>query len=311
MLPTFILAGVEKSGSTSLYHYLSQHPDIFMADPKEPNYFLGSGPVREEGAYRALFDAARPGQARGEASVGYMNDPRTAGRIQALIPDVEILVVLRHPVERAYSHYNMLVNAGVIPNRPYIDALWEAQRTSNFFNTGVPTSRYYESLREFKTIFGGRLHIHFYEDVRTDPRAVLQSIFAQVGVDASFVPDVSASHNRTHRPRSSRALRLIRRPHLGKKAMHSLLPEWVYARLKRFLERANRAPVPALTDEARALLTRVLRTDIQKTEDLLQADLSHWRGEGNASSSAGPPHVSVENSGTPADPTSSSNSHPR
>lgn len=93
--------------------------------------------------------------------------------------------------------------------------------------------------------------------------------------------------------------------------MHSLLPEWVYARLKRFLERANRAPVPALTDEARALVTRVLRMDIQKTEDLLQADLSHWRGEGNASSSAGQLRMSLENPEMPDDPTSSSNSHPR
>lgn len=312
MLPTFIVAGVEKSGSTSLYHYLSQHPEIFMAYPKEPNYFLGSGPICEEDGYRALFDSARAGQARGEASVGYMNDPGTAGRIQALIPDVEILVVLRHPVERAYSHYNMLINAGVISNRPYIDALREAQRTSDFVNTGLPTSQYYESLREYKAAFGARLHIHFYEDLEDNPTAFLQSLFFQIGVDPSFVPDVSASHNRTHRPRSNRALMSLRRSHWWKGPIQSVLPEWMYARLKALFERANRAPVPSLTEDARALATSILIEDIQRTEDLLQTDLSHWKHGFQTSSSAAwlrTPFKDGETYTNETDPASSSNAH--
>jgi len=277
MLPTFILAGVEKSGSTSLYHYLSQHPDVFMTTPKEPNFFLGSGPVYKESAYRSLFDGARSDQARGEASVGYMNDPQTAPRIRTLVPDVDIIVILRHPAERAYSHYNMLVGSGAIPNVPYIDALREAERNGNFVNTGIPTSHYYESLKKFTEVFGERLHVHFFEDLKTAPMGILRSIFRQIDVDPSFAPDLSEAHNRSYRPKNDWLHVILHESRHWKTTVKALLPERIVRPLRRLLGRANRASVPPLPEEARALVTEVLRDDIRRTEDLLRVDLSHWR----------------------------------
>lgn len=81
MLPTFIIAGVEKSGSTSLYHYLAQHSEVFMSPIKEPNFLNGPNTDAARSQYEALFDGVTTETAVGEASVSYFNDPGSAARI--------------------------------------------------------------------------------------------------------------------------------------------------------------------------------------------------------------------------------------
>lgn len=277
MLPTFIIAGVEKSGSTSLYNYLAQHPTVFMSDIKEPNFFLGTGPITTEEEYRWLFREARPDQARGEASVGYMNDPSSAARMRSLLPDVDVVIMLRHPVERAYSHYNMLVSFGATPPRPYIDALRSAHKRGNFANTGIPTSHYFEGLTEFKDQFGDQVQIYLYEDFKDDPIQVSQRVFRQIGVDASFCPNVTTHHNRTYRPANNTLHAALRHSHPLKSAVKSVLPTAVLKRMNAFLGKANRSPVPPLDPEARAFVLTQLMDDIENTEAMLGMDLSTWK----------------------------------
>jgi len=276
MLPTFLIAGVPKSGSTSLYHYLRQHPDIFMPEKKEPNFFIEDGPIQTLSEYEALFaDVTEP--VRGEASVGYMNDPMSPERIATLLPEVQILIVLRDPAERAYSHYNMLVEHGVRHPGVYNNVLRRADEHGDYEFTGVPVSHYAAGLRAFQTAFGENVHVHLYEDYKADPVGTVRKIFAQIGADSSFVPDVERKYNRTHRPKSGLLQRLMRRSNPLKAAAKAILPTGLRSRMRGAIASANRTDVPPLDASTRKVLIDLLRSDIEETESLIGRDLSHWK----------------------------------
>jgi hypothetical protein len=121
VLPDFLIIGAQKGGTTSLYDYLGQHPQIARSLRKEINFFTG-GPDPEvdlwrlgEGWYRAHFPLRAkmaPGQKAFEASPDYMLHPLAAGRIAGLLPDVKLVAMLRNPTDRAISHYFHNVREG-------------------------------------------------------------------------------------------------------------------------------------------------------------------------------------------------------
>src|SRR6266568_8270036 len=108
-LPNFLIVGAMKSGTSSLWSYLRSHPQVFMPDMKEPMFFVEKKNWSKGlDWYRGLFDDAGEAVAIGEASQPYTmahSFPGVPGRIVSLIPDVKIIYVLRHPVERMRSHY--------------------------------------------------------------------------------------------------------------------------------------------------------------------------------------------------------------
>jgi len=111
VIPNFIVVGAAKSGTTSLWHYLMSHPDIFMPAIKETNYFSHdlmnrNNPIRSLADYESLFNGKENYKLRGEVSNSYLNLAKDiAPRIKNLIPDCLILIIIRHPVERLYSRY--------------------------------------------------------------------------------------------------------------------------------------------------------------------------------------------------------------
>jgi hypothetical protein len=114
-LPDFLIPGVQKAGSTTLYRWLSERPDVHMP-VKEPNFFCDDD-VHRRGLdwYRSLFHDASPGQTIGEASVECLAPGRgelAASRIATEIPHAKLVVVLREPIERMRSHYRHEVQKG-------------------------------------------------------------------------------------------------------------------------------------------------------------------------------------------------------
>ena len=120
-MPNFLIIGAMRAGTTSLYHYLKQHPQVYMSPVKEPRFFALEGEKPDPGrptderlmnhsitdieAYRALFQAVSKETAIGEASPLYLYSPKAPERIRHYIPDAKLIAVLRDPVERAYSHF--------------------------------------------------------------------------------------------------------------------------------------------------------------------------------------------------------------
>ncbi|MBI2955804.1 MAG: sulfotransferase domain-containing protein [Acidobacteria bacterium] len=114
LLPDFIILGAQRSGTTSLYQYLSQHPCVGRAYQKEIHFFnqhygRGVGWYRAHFptvAYKTVVEARqRHRMLTGEATPYYLFDPRAPRRIRTLLPAAKLIVLLRDPVERAYSHY--------------------------------------------------------------------------------------------------------------------------------------------------------------------------------------------------------------
>lgn len=121
-LPNFLIIGAAKAGTTSLYHYLAQHPQIYMSPIKEPNFFAleercvdfrGPGDhlyikqfsVTELERYRSLFQGVTHEQAVGEASPLYLYSPVAPARSHRYVPEMKLIAILRHPVDRAYSAF--------------------------------------------------------------------------------------------------------------------------------------------------------------------------------------------------------------
>ena len=139
ILPTFIVVGANKGGTTSIYHYLKQHILVYLAPVKEPHFFSKdidvnlfkrefaqnklqdidkyvNGEMKEEfhaafirdvEQYKKLFSKVQDQKAVGELSTSYLFSEVAAKEIKALIPDCKIIICLRNPFERAYSHYRM------------------------------------------------------------------------------------------------------------------------------------------------------------------------------------------------------------
>ena len=125
-LPNFLILGAQKAGTTSLFDYLGQHPEVYPSPIKETHFFdhggvrqTYAGPVRIPGPkiksleeYEGLFDGVRDEKAVGEATPTYLYLPGVAERIRHHVPEARLIAILRDPVERAYSGYQHAVRNG-------------------------------------------------------------------------------------------------------------------------------------------------------------------------------------------------------
>jgi sulfotransferase family protein len=183
MLPTFLLIGAMKAGTTTLYSYLARHPDVFMTTLKEPNFFNDHW-HRGVGWYERLFAPAGGALARGEASVRYTSfpdDPECPGRIASVVPEVRLLFLVREPLHRIRSHYLHEV-AALRERRPLERALRENPIYLDRSRYAMQLERYLEHFpRE-------RLLVVRAEDLFRAPLEVLPRVYAFVGVDPSWRP---------------------------------------------------------------------------------------------------------------------------
>ena len=113
----FVIVGAQKSGTTALAEFLSQHPDIAMSDPKEVHLFdahdfVDTSMEQIDIKYQPAFLHAKPSQIRGEATPVYLFFPEIAGQLGRYNPALRLIVLLRNPVDRAYSHYLMEFERG-------------------------------------------------------------------------------------------------------------------------------------------------------------------------------------------------------
>jgi hypothetical protein len=268
-LPTFIVIGAMKAGTTSLWGYLREHPDVFMADEKEPEFFVEEKTwSRGREWYESLFaqGAARP--ARGEASTSYTKHPFFSGvaeRMVSVVPDVRLVYVLRHPVERIVSQYRHALRAG-----------WEKVPLERALETNpqyVDISSYAAQLDRYTDLFDrSRILTVLAEDLRKDRLGTMQRVYAFLGVDDTWTPDEStgelhaASSDPTRRPGAALLDRLP-----GRATARRLLPGRVRATYHRLtaLDHPDRV---ALSANAQARLMDRLRPDLERLPAIVGDD---------------------------------------
>lgn len=113
-LPDFIIIGAQKAGTTSLYNYLAEHPDMLPSKNKEVHYF-DENYDRGSDWYRSFFPLKSELEHKitGEASPLYIYDEKVASRVKELLPDIRFIVLLRDPAKRAISHVQHMIRRGV------------------------------------------------------------------------------------------------------------------------------------------------------------------------------------------------------
>lgn len=290
-LPDFMIIGAAKAGTTAMYWYLAEHPEVHMSEVKETNYFayeldengqlvygipeLHHFPVKTAHAYRNLFE--RPGNetVAGEASPMYLECPRSAARMHAEIPDVRIICGLRNPVDRAYSDYLMYLR-GV--GEPFdaerdlsLDAEW-VRPTSHW----MQVSRYHDALKRYYDLYSReQIQVFLVDDLKADALTTVQSVYAFVGVDPAYEPDFDTPYNVGGLPASPMLERLF---NTGAAVRHAVEP-WVPQQALKWLRRvraSNMEKAPPLPLELRQMLTASFADDIRRTAGLIDRDLDHW-----------------------------------
>lgn len=289
-LPNFIVIGAAKAGSTALYWYLGEHPDVFVSPVKETNYFaygvdaegrllygdpeVHRFPIRSLGEYEQLFADARHAAAIGEASPIYLECPHAAARILALLPDVRIICSLRHPVDRAYSDYLMYLRRRGRRFDPARDlsatAAW-ARPDSHWMRIG----RYHEQLSRYFDVFSrAQIHVSLFDDLKRSAQALVQDVYRFLNVDAGFVPDFATPHAAGGIP-ASRFLEGLFMSRAIRSAVQPWVPRWA-ANWVRRLRTRNMRQAPGLPAELKRELTGHFREDIARTSELIGRSLQHW-----------------------------------
>jgi hypothetical protein len=187
--PDFLLIGAPKAGSTSLWRYLRQHPSIYTPDLKEPNFFCDNGGRFPDWSwYDDLFANADDDQVTGEASVAYSlveRNPSTPGRIAEHLPDVRLLYIVRHPLERiesAWQHH--IYKRNPVP-RDFGVAVQE-------FRELIEGTLYMRNLNRYREhIPDERIRVLLLSDLADCPDATLQDCDSFLGVDPDRRPPLT------------------------------------------------------------------------------------------------------------------------
>ena len=193
----FLVIGAQKAGTTALDHYLRQHPDIGMADVKEVHYFDDEDVFAHEPTDRAAYEAHFPGTQRlqGETTPIYLWWKPACARIHRYNPDMKLIAVLRDPVDRSFSQWNMEFNRGEETRvfRSAIEAELEQRkidpdrqhRVFSYLSRGF----YSDQIERFQRTFDRhQLLCLKYEDLRDDPLPCLHRIFDHIGAKPASVP---------------------------------------------------------------------------------------------------------------------------
>jgi hypothetical protein len=216
-LPTFVIVGAQKSGTTSLLHYLGGHPEVFTY-PREAHFFDRHF-ERGVGWYRDLFADAGAAAALGESTPEYMYDRRAPSRMAGTIPGARLIAILRDPVDRAYSHYwhNRTRGHEPLSFAEAVEAEDERLRDPDEVTRArfgyLDCGRYLSQLELLTSTFSREsLRVVLFEDLRANRLAVVQYLYRFLGVNDTVVPTTLAEvKNRFVTFRSPRLRGPIRR----------------------------------------------------------------------------------------------------
>ncbi len=279
-----MVGGAEKSGTSSLKEYLGQHPELVTHRQEEIMYFALES-IHElgfENSRRRYFGDA-PGVLVGK-SVAILYLPEAAARLREHNPDVAIVVVLRNPIDRAYSAYWQARRRGWEPLPTFEEALAAeperiaADEKAVRRNAYVDRGRYDIHLTRLMKEFPGNVDVCLTEDLSHDPLDVCQAQFARVGVDATFVPDIAERHTTVRSARSERLASMLARGDRLKRVVRQLVPERYLDRVRTKVDSLNTRTFdpPAMAPKTRAALVEEFRPHNQRLADMIGRDLGHW-----------------------------------
>lgn len=292
--PNFLIVGAAKSGTTSLYRYLRQHPDIFMPAWKELSLFIGDsfGPlhrVKKPLYYQKAFSKVRGQNAVGEASTAYLFDEAAPKIIKAQLGTIRIIIILRDPVAMSYSLYNhqLRKEGETIENfQEALDRENDRQRDPEFkekcygwhanyyyYQRGL----YYKQVKRYLDTFGkDHVFVILFEELANDTIGVLKKTFKFLEVDDTFVPEI-----KIHNPAGG----ILNIPRFWKdtglflKTFQFVFSKNLIKKIPHLIRNFGRRPPQPIDEITAEKLRHKFYEDICRLEGLIDKDLSIWKSE--------------------------------
>lgn len=265
-LPTFVIAGAQKSGTTTLHDLLSQLPDAWMTEPKEVHFF-DKHLDRGLDWYAQQFHPEGSHRAWGESTPYYLYSDSARRTMAERLPDARFVLLLREPVSRAYSQYWFARSKGVETLTTFGEAVAaEPGRLAKSRNprpakfSYLDRGRYLRQLQDLEALVGReRLQVHLMDDLAMNPHGVLRSTCLFVGLDEAGVQNVKLRVKNTFASRTvNSADRLAKEP---------------------VARRADSVPTdsyPPIDTELAAQLRQQFAADNERLAQWLERDLSAW-----------------------------------
>lgn len=277
-LPNFLVIGDIKAGSTSLYQYLRQHPDIYMpSELKELRYFAydehnpyhlraNASRVKTLDEYESYFATCKKEKAIGEASPNYLRSPIAAQKIRKTIPDAKLIVCLRNPAERLFSLYMMHYRTGRT-KAPFDEELF------GYDAAWIKANFYWSDLKRYFDRFDRvQIKVVLFDDLRSNSMDVAKQLYRFLGVADTFSPHISVG-NRGGVPRNLVLYRFL----IGAKNLikgTGIMPvkfKQLWGDMRpRLMAHSEIEP------QTRGNILEICRDDILRTGELINRDLSAW-----------------------------------
>ena len=295
--PNLFIVGAAKAGTTSLHRYLESHPEVFMCPIKEPNFFakdifpskfikpfrriyninltkLSNSNFRLNVAYAKslkeylmLFHDVKNEKIVGESGVLYFWSKKAPAEIKKFNPEAKIIIMLRNPISRAYSHYFMDYKDKVT-DKTFLEEIKKFDEKSIWGTRSlcINFSFYYTPLKRYFKLFPQEnIKIIYFEEFISDPAKILLDVYKFLGISKDFVPSTLEKHNYGRVPRN-KIFRFFIGTNLHKVYDKLKIPKVFDDFIKKIWFRKRKEK---MNEHAKKLLLKILKKDIVKTSNLL------------------------------------------
>ena len=287
--PNFYIVGAGKCGTGSLYEHLKKHPQVFLPEIKEQNFFSTPPPPGENlgqirycgdlEEFQSLYRGAERFGAIGEVSPSHLYDKNACYRIFEVCPQAKIIIMLRDPVARAFSHFLFNQMNLIEHERSFRKALeLEAALPKVTWHSGrgyASFGRYYEQVRRYIDTFGrDQVLVLLFDEFMKNPQEIMTRIAHHIGIDPGLFDarELSQVHNAYRMPRSKLAYRIAGKLGLRTKLLPPAVRWWLNHNPLLFDRKK-----PQIDNESRRVLQDMYRPDVAGLEELLGRKLPELR----------------------------------
>lgn len=296
--PNFFIVGAAKAGTTAMWNYLIQHPEIFLSSIKEPHFFFKEKEqiefredfksrisnhkserhqqfINSEAKYLELFKVEKEYKVIGEASASYLYSKAAPKAIFDFNPKAKILIILRNPVERAFSHYLMNLRMGFssLPfKEDFLEDCEKKQKGWGLSHLYLELGLYEKQVKRYLEQFSSsQIYIVWNDDLKRDTQQVLNQICRFLNI-SSFDFNVEKSHNTAMLPRNKQLVKRLKSLNLNRYLPYSIVKPFKSI----FFQSKN---LPKLSASDIKTIKPYFIDDVKALEVLLNKDLSAWYNE--------------------------------
>ena len=285
--PNLFIVGAPKAGTTSIYEYLKRISDIYLPSTKEPNYFSVKTvpdnsfvrPIRNKEKYLDLFKKSKDQKIVGEASPNYLSDPEAPKLIHKAVPNAYIIILLRDPVERFFSHYLMLFSIGRL-KKTFEDACSDSLKIGKFDHNKtilrLSTSLYSDDVKRYLEIFGPKqVKIIIFEEFIKNTKKTMKEILDFLEINRTVDDFGDKKYNPYSSPRVPFTQSIMTSDSVRKIVNYNLVP----FKTRKFIREKilfKSASKPKMQENDRRTLVNYYQEDVKKLEEILGRKLP-WK----------------------------------